>query len=117
MLSSTILWTLLLELSLLLAIFRFDRWLFGVCATLNLLTQLGLLLALNLFYPHYWPTLLVGEVLVVLVEAAGYMLLGRRVQPIRRRNSVPQMLYPRHALLLSLGLNGFSFMVGLALPY
>ena len=122
MLSSTIIWTLLLEGGLLLALFRCDlrlaadRWLFGACVVLNLLTQLGLIFALHAFYPLYWPTLAVGEVLIVLTEAGGYALVGRKVQPIWRRSGETLPLTARNAFWLSLGLNVFSFVVGLGLP-
>lgn len=84
---------------------------------LNLLTQFGLIFALQALYPHYWLPLLVGEVLIVLVEAGGYALIGRRARPVRRRSGKEFPLNARNTLLLSLSLNGFSFVIGLFLPF
>jgi hypothetical protein len=108
--------TLLVEWALLWAFFRYDRLLFGVAGALNLLTQFGLILVLHALTPHYRPAVVVGEVLVVLVEWAGYVLAGHWVRPIWRRGDREVSLNAKNAYMLSLGLNVISFLAGLWLP-
>jgi hypothetical protein len=70
----------------------------------NLITQSLLWAALNLFYQNYLVTLLIAEILIWIIESG---LLY----------SIPaNQLSFREAILLSLGMNVFSFVLGWFLP-
>ena len=76
----------------------------GSLTLVNLLTQSLLWLGLTSFPAHYRLTLIIGEVLIVLVEAL--LLYAYRKNQLK----------PVDALWLSLGVNLASFLVGLFLP-
>ncbi len=96
--------TLLIESILVLAFAVWRRkpagglWL--TCLTANLITQSLLWLALSLFFRHYWPTLLLMEIIIWLVEG----LIYHRIRANR--------LTLRESFLLSLAANLTSFMAG-----
>lgn len=71
----------------------------------NFITQSFLWIALNLFYQHYLPTLLIAEILIWLME--GLLFFGLR----SNRLSV------RESLFLSLITNLSSFAIGWFLAY
>lgn len=97
--------TLLIESTLVLAFAVWRRKPAGVlwltCLAVNLLTQSLLWLALTLFFRHYWPTLLLMEIIIWLVEG----LIFYRIRANR--------LSLREAFLLSLAANLTSFVAGL----
>jgi hypothetical protein len=101
----TLSFTLLIESALALAFAVWHRkpdgalWL--TCLAANLFTQSLLWLALALFFHHYWPTLLIMEIIIWLVEGLIFY-------------SIPANRFTlREAFLLSLVSNLTSFVAGL----
>ena len=74
----------------------------SVCG--NLVTQSLLWIGLNLFFWNYLVSLLIAEILICALE--GLMLYSIR----------PNHLNPKEAMVLSLGMNTASFMLGWFLP-